>query len=101
MGPRRWPQLDGSDAAADEANRLEGKVTIHNAFPDRPVQTMKLNYYSETDSLYIIFRSRPASKAGRFSRVSWLTYDADGNLVRIDIDDAKRRRAGERPSRWT
>jgi hypothetical protein len=38
----------------------EEKTTIHNAFPDRGVQTMKLNYFSDTDSLYIDLSEQPS-----------------------------------------
>ena len=42
---------------------------------------MKLNYYPDTDSLYIDLSSKPSAES----------RDADGNLVGIDIDNASRK----------
>jgi uncharacterized protein YuzE len=52
------------------------------------MQTMKLNYYAETDSLYIDLSERPSAESKEISEGVVLDYDADGNLVGIDIDNA-------------
>ncbi len=52
---------------------------------------MKLNYYPETDSLYIDLASRPSAESQVVSVGVVLDYDADGNLVGIDIDHASRK----------
>lgn len=52
---------------------------------------MKLNYYPETDSLYIDFSSRPSAQSHEVSEGIVLDYDADGNLVGIDIDNARKK----------
>ena len=52
---------------------------------------MKLNYYPETDSLYIDLASRPSAESQEVSEGVVLDYDADGNLVGIDIDHASRK----------
>ena len=52
---------------------------------------MKLNYYPETDSLYIDLLSRPSVETREVSEGVALDYDADGNLVGIDIDNASRK----------
>jgi len=52
---------------------------------------MKLNYYKETDSLYIDLSSKPGVKTKEISEGVALDYDADGNLVGIDIDNASRK----------
>ena len=52
---------------------------------------MKLNYYAETDSLYIDLSERPSAESREISEGVVLDYDADGNLVGIDIDNASRR----------
>jgi uncharacterized protein YuzE len=52
---------------------------------------MKLNYYPETDSLYIDLASRPSVESREISEGVVLDYDADGNLVGIDIDKASRK----------
>jgi uncharacterized protein YuzE len=52
---------------------------------------MKLSYYPETDSLYIDFASRPSVDSREVSEGVVLDYDADGNLVGIDIDHASKK----------
>lgn len=47
---------------------------------------MKLSYYPETDSLYIDLAERSSTKSKEVSEGIVLDYDADGNLVGIDID---------------
>ena len=49
---------------------------------------MKLNYYPETDSLYIDLSSRASVRSLEVSDGVVLDYDAKGNLVGIDIDQA-------------
>jgi uncharacterized protein YuzE len=49
---------------------------------------MKLNYYPETDSLYIDLSERPSVESREISEGVVLDYDRDGNLVGIDIDNA-------------
>jgi uncharacterized protein YuzE len=49
---------------------------------------MKLNYYPETDSLYIDLSERPSVESREISEGVVLDYDAGGNLVGIDIDNA-------------
>jgi uncharacterized protein YuzE len=52
---------------------------------------MKLNYYPETDSLYIDLAERPSTESKEVSQGVVLDYDSDGNLVGIDIDNASRK----------
>ena len=49
---------------------------------------MKVNYYAETDSLYIDLSEQPSSESREVSEGVVLDYDAAGNLVGIDIDNA-------------
>ena len=49
---------------------------------------MRINYYAETDSLYIDLSSKPSVDSREVSEGIVLDYDADGNLVGIDIDQA-------------
>ena len=49
---------------------------------------MKLNYYPETDSLYIDLSEKPSVESREVSEGIVLDYDATGNLVGIDIDNA-------------
>lgn len=49
---------------------------------------MRLNYYPETDSLYIDLSEQPSFESREISEGVVLDYDALGNLVGIDIDNA-------------
>jgi uncharacterized protein YuzE len=49
---------------------------------------MKINYYPDTDSLYIDLSSKPSVDSREVSEGIVLDYGADGNLVGIDIDQA-------------
>jgi uncharacterized protein YuzE len=49
---------------------------------------MKLNYYPETDSLYIDLSEQPSTDSREVSEGIVLDYDAKGSLVGIDIDNA-------------
>ena len=52
---------------------------------------MKLNYHSDTDSLYIDLSTRPSAESREVSEGVLLDYDDQGNLVGIDIDNASRK----------
>ena len=52
---------------------------------------MKLNYYPETDSLYIDLSEQRSVESREISEGVVLDYDAAGNLVGIDIDNASRK----------
>jgi len=52
---------------------------------------MKLNYYPDTDSLYIDLSERASVESREISEGVVLDYDAEGNLVGIDIDNASRK----------
>ena len=49
---------------------------------------MKLNYYPETDSLYIDLSSKPSKESVEISEGIVLDYDDDGRVTGIDIDNA-------------
>jgi uncharacterized protein YuzE len=49
---------------------------------------MKLNYYPETDSLYIDLSEKPGVESREISTGVVLDYDSRGDLVGIDIDNA-------------
>ena len=49
---------------------------------------MKLNYYPETDSLYINLSDQHSVESLEISEGVLLDYDADGRIVGIDIDNA-------------
>ena len=52
---------------------------------------MELNYYADTDSLYIDLSEQPSVESREISEGIVLDYDAAGNLVGIDIDNASRK----------
>jgi uncharacterized protein YuzE len=53
---------------------------------------MKLNYFPDTDALYIDLSQRPSIESQEVSEGVVLDYDAEGNnLVGIEIDHASRK----------
>jgi uncharacterized protein YuzE len=52
---------------------------------------MRLNYYPETDSLYIDLAEKNSAESKEVSEGVVLDYDEKGNLVGIDIDNASRK----------
>jgi len=49
---------------------------------------MRINYYPDTDSLYIDLSSKTSVDSREVSDGIVLDYDTEGNLVGIDIDQA-------------
>jgi uncharacterized protein YuzE len=49
---------------------------------------MKVNYFPDTDSLYIDLADRPSAESREISEGIVLDYDSEGALVGIDIDNA-------------
>lgn len=52
---------------------------------------MKLNYYADTDSLYIDLSEQTSVESREVSEGVVLDYDDAGRLVGIDIDNASSR----------
>ena len=52
---------------------------------------MKLHYYPETDSLYIDLNSRPSADSREIADGLVIDFDAEGNIVGIDIDRASQK----------
>ena len=52
---------------------------------------MRLKYYADTDSLYIELSSKASADSQEISEGIVLDYDAAGNIVGIDIDNASRK----------
>ena len=52
---------------------------------------MKLHYYPETDSLYIDLNSRPSAESREIASGLVIDFDAEGNIVGIDIDHASKK----------
>jgi len=52
---------------------------------------MRLMYYRDTDSLYIELSSKASADSQEIAEGIVLDYDAGGNIVGIDIDNASRK----------
>jgi len=52
---------------------------------------MKLNYYRDTDSLYIDLSEKKSVDSIEISEGVVVDYDAKGNIVGIDIDNASKK----------
>ena len=52
---------------------------------------MKLNYYQDTDSLYIDLSEKPSVDSVEISEGIVVDYDSEGNIVGIDIDNASKK----------
>ena len=52
---------------------------------------MKINYHADTDSLYIDLSERASAESREVSEGIVLDFDARGDLVGIDIDNASRK----------
>jgi uncharacterized protein YuzE len=52
---------------------------------------MKLNYYPETDSLYIDLSDKPSVESREDPEGIVLDYDEEGSLVGIGIDNASKK----------
>lgn len=51
---------------------------------------MKFHYYPETDSLYIELSERPGVDSKEVAPNVVLDFDAEGNLIGIDLDQASK-----------
>ena len=88
--PSFWPAASEFGGRYLRVITLADRLTIDNAFLNR-VQTVKLNYYPDTDSLYIDLSARPSAESRQVSEGVVLDYDEDGNLVGIDMDNASKK----------
>ena len=70
---------------------LEDKGHYPQCVPRPRFQAMKLNYYADTDSLYIDLSEQPSVESREISEGVVVDYDANGNLVGIDIDNASKK----------
>ena len=52
---------------------------------------MKLNYYKDTDSLYIDLSSKQSIETEEISEGVALDFDSNGDIVGIDIDNASKK----------
>jgi uncharacterized protein YuzE len=52
---------------------------------------MRIDYFPDTDSLYIDLSPKPSVESREASPGVVIDYDAEGNIVGIDIDEAMQR----------
>ncbi|MFH1288711.1 MAG: DUF2283 domain-containing protein [bacterium] len=52
---------------------------------------MRLNYYRDTDSLYIDLSEKKSVDSVEISEGVVIDYDANGNIAGIDIDNASKK----------
>lgn len=52
---------------------------------------MRLQYYPETDSLYVELRAGPSAETREVSDGLNVDFDAAGNVIGFDIDHASKR----------
>jgi len=52
---------------------------------------MELHYYPETDSLYMDLNTRPSAESREIADGLVVDFDAEGNIVGIDIDHASKK----------
>ncbi len=52
---------------------------------------MKLNYYPDTDSLYIDLSEKVSTESQEISEGVVVDYDSEGNIVGLDIDNASKK----------
>jgi uncharacterized protein YuzE len=89
-----WPSVNKIEEFEGKILRvitLGDKITIHNAFPDRGFRPRSCDYYADTDSLYIDLSERPSVESREITEGVVLDYDAEENLLCIDIDNASRK----------
>jgi uncharacterized protein YuzE len=55
------------------------------------METVKFNYFAETDSLYIDLSDAPSVDSREVAEDVVLDYDASGSVVGIDIDHASQK----------
>jgi len=88
---RFWGEIKELEGRVLRVITLEGQSYNSQCFSGQRVQAMKLNYYADTDSLYIDLSERTSVESREISTGVVLDYDAEGNLVGIDIDNASRK----------
>ena len=54
---------------------------------------MRLEYYPDTDSLYIELSEKPGADSQEIADGLMVDFDADGNVVGLDIDHASKKLA--------
>lgn len=52
---------------------------------------MKLNYYADTDSLYIDFSEKASAETKEITAGVNIDFDESGEIVGIDIDNASKK----------
>ena len=85
---RFWGEIPELEGRYLRVVTLKDKVTHPQRVSRSAIQTVKLSYFPETDSLYIDLSEESSVETREISEGVQLDYDAKGNLVGIDIDNA-------------
>ncbi len=88
---RFWAKVDELQGRFLRVVTLSDKLTITQRIFGSQVSAMKLNYFPDTDSLYIDLSQKPSVESQEVSEGVVLDYDSEGNLVGIDIDHASQK----------
>jgi uncharacterized protein YuzE len=88
---RFWAAVPEHGEQIPARGDLDGSSNHPQRMFGQAVQAMKVNYYPETDSLYIDLSEQPSVEGREISEGVVLDYDESGNLVGIDIDNASRK----------
>ena len=52
---------------------------------------MKIRYFEDTDTLYVVFRDTPVDETRDLDENTLVEFDAQGNLVSMTIEHARER----------
>ncbi len=52
---------------------------------------MKLNYYPDTDSLYIELSEKTSVESQEITEGIVIDFDSEGNIIGIDVDNASKK----------
>ncbi len=85
---RFWGVIPDLEGRILRVITLGDKADDSQCLSEQGVLTMEINYYPETDSLYIDLSEKSSVESKEISEGIVLDYDAEGNLVGIDIDNA-------------
>src|SRR5262249_41424392 len=89
---RNWPKSPTRSCNNDGRSLRSHEREQRSGAPQFPRGgAMKLDYYPETDSLYIELKSTPGTEAREIVAGLVVDLDANGEVVGFDIDHASRK----------
>jgi uncharacterized protein YuzE len=88
---RQWAPIPEMENRYLRVILLEDGETVHNAFFRSQVQTMKVRYFPDTDTLLIELRDVPIAESRDLDENTILDVDTNGNICAITIEHASER----------